>query len=90
MNILSINVNGLRLRTDKVLTCIQENNFYILCLQVVYSDQERYDFEKKARGIGYSDTNGGYTGTGIIVRQSLQNMGTEYLKVDNPIFLKKG
>ena len=56
---------------------------------IVHSDQERYDFErKKASGIGYFDTNGGYTDTGIPVRQSLQNMGIEYVKVGNPFFFK--
>ena len=39
----------------------------------------------KARGVGYFDTKGGYTGTGVIVRQSLQNMGIEHVNIDNPI-----
>ena len=55
MKILSVNLNGLRLRSDKVLTCVQENNIDVLCLQEVHSlnDQERHDFEKRARNIGY-------------------------------------
>ena len=86
MKILSLNVNGLRLRPDKVLTCVQENNIDTLCLQEVHtlSDQEKHDFEKKVRGIGFFDTNGGFTGTGIVVRQNIQNMGIEHVKTDNP------
>ena len=83
---LSINMNGLRLRQDKIQTCLHENNIDVLCLQDVHSFNERemHEFEKKARGVGFFDTKGGYTGTGVIVRQSLQNMGIEHVKIDNP------
>ena len=50
-----------------------------------FNEREMHDFEKKARGVGYFNTKGGYTGTGVIVRQSLQNMGIEHVKIDNPI-----
>ena len=38
----------------------------------------------KARGVAYFDTKFGYFGTGILLRQNLQNLQIEQVKITNP------
>ena len=76
MKVISVNVNGLKLRKEQVLKYVHENNIDILCLQEVhrFDASERHEFDKNIKGIGFFNTNVGFTGTAIVVRQNIQNL----------------
>ena len=55
MKVLSVNVNGFKLRKEQVLKYVHEYSIDILCLQKVHRFDARtqHEFDKNVRGIGF-------------------------------------
>ena len=60
----------------------------IICIQELHSfDQELiHNFEKDVQGIFYTNTDCGWTGTGILIRNNIQNFKIEHLEIKPSIF----
>ena len=62
-------------------------NIDILCLQEVQriDASEQHEFDKNVKGIGIFNTNVGFIGTAIVVRQNIQKLKIEHMEINNNI-----
>ena len=91
INLITVNVNGLKHRPEHLYRIIYENNIDIICLQEVhdFSSEQVHNLEKKLQGTFYLDSNKGWTGTGIIIRGKLQNLKIKHLQIQNSSLKKQ-
>ena len=84
INIISVNVNGLKHRTNQLCQLIYDHKSEIVCIQEVhdFSNEQVHDLEKKLKATIYLNSHKGWTGTGIILRGKLQNLTTKHLDVN--------
>ena len=83
INVISLNVNGLKHRQQQLSKLIFEQHLDIICLQEIhdFSKEQIHNLEKQLSCTFYSDTNKGWTGTGILVKGRLQNFKIEHCKI---------
>ena len=83
INVISLNVNGLKHRQQQLSKLIFEQHLDIICLQEIYdfSKEQIHNLEKQLSCTFYSDTNKGWTGIGILVKGRLQNFKIEHCKI---------
>lgn len=89
MKILSINVNSLKNKKDKLIEKINKNNFDIINFQEIKSnDNEIYlkEIENKTNGIFFLNSNLNIHGVGILVRNNLLNFKIKQLEVNENCF----
>ena len=64
INVISLNVNGLKHRQQQLSKLILEQHLDIICLQEIhnFSKEQIHNLEKQLSCTFYSDTNKGWTG----------------------------
>ena len=86
MKIASLNICGLKIRTKIVSDFIYKNHLDLIAIQEVHKIEkfEIQKFEKDTKGTFFVNSNTLWAGTGILVRNNLQNLKIDHLEVNDP------
>ena len=73
INVISLNVNGLKHRKQQLSKLIFDQKLDVICLQEIhdFSDEQVHNLEKQLYCTFYLNANKGRTGTGILVKGRL-------------------
>ena len=80
INVISLNVNVLKHRQQQLSQLIFDQKLDVVCLQEIhdFSDEQIHNLKKQVSCTSYLNANKGWTGTGILVKDRLQNFKIEH------------